>query len=109
MKSLPRSFEYRKGDTAENVGTRLAIWTRDVIAAFKRIPDVTYIEVPVASGGSVDVESAGTPAAVSVARVVSGTVTATPGIEWTPINGGFRVEAVYGITGSSRLMLRVEV
>jgi hypothetical protein len=58
MRLLPRSFEYRSGDTAESVGTRLAIWTRDVIAAFKRIPDVTYIEVPVASGGSVDVESA---------------------------------------------------
>ena len=109
MKSLPRSFEYRKGDTAENVGTRLAIWTRDVIAAFKRIPDVTYIEVPIASGGSADVESAGTPSAVSVARVVSGTVTAAPGIEWSHINGGFRVDAVYGITGASRLMLRVEV
>ena len=57
MRLLPRSFEYRSGDTAESVGTRLAIWTRDVIAAFKRIPDVTYIEVPVASGGSADVES----------------------------------------------------
>jgi len=55
------------------------------------------------------VESAGTPSAVSVARVVSGTVTATPGIEWSHINGGFRVDAVYGITGASRLMLRVEV
>ena len=66
MRLLPRSFEYRSGDTAESVGTRLATWTRDVIAAFKRIPDVTYIEVPVASGGSADVESAGTPAAASV-------------------------------------------
>ena len=34
MKLLPRSFEYRDGDTLESVGARLAIWTRDVIQSF---------------------------------------------------------------------------
>jgi len=108
VKSLPRSFEYRNGDTAESIGTRLAVWTRDVISAFKRIPDVTLREVEVPSGSSVDVNGIA-PTGVSVARVMGGTVTASPGIHWRPIDGGFRIESVYGITGTARLMLRVEV
>ena len=45
MRLLPRSLEYRKGDTPESIGTRLAIWTRDVIAALRLVPDVTYATV----------------------------------------------------------------
>jgi len=110
MRLLPRSLEYRKDDSPESVGTRLAIWTRDVIAALRGVPDVSYTTVTATDLPlTVAVDGGGAPRSVLVARVVSGTVTATPGIEWSHINGGFRVDAVYGITGASRLMLRVEV
>lgn len=109
MRLLPRSFEYRAGDTAESIGTRLAIWTRDVIQAFTRIPDVSYTTIT-ATDLPVTVEMAGgAPRSVLVARVVSGTVAAAPGIEWSPAASGFSLTAVHGVTGTPVLTLRVEV
>jgi hypothetical protein len=109
MKRLPRSFEYRSGDTPENIATRLAIWTRDVIQSFARIPDVVYTSVTIPSAGEIDVTSTGTPRSVVVARVEAGTVSAAPGIEWEPIAEGFRITAVHGVAGAATLSLRVEV
>jgi hypothetical protein len=110
MRVLPRSFEYRKDDTPESVGQRVAAWTRDAIQSFSRIPDVTYTAVTVPSGETVDVLVAnGIPRSVLVARVVSGTVTAAPGIDWVPVAGGFTIRAVYGVAGTAVLALRVEV
>lgn len=109
MRLLPRSFEYRSGDTAESISTRLAIWTRDVISALARVPDVSYVTVT-ATGLPATVEVAnGTPRGVLVARVVSGTVAAAPGIEWSPAATGFVLTAVHGVTGTPVLTLRVEV
>jgi hypothetical protein len=109
MKLLPRSFEYRFGDTFDSVAVRLAIWTRDAIKSFSAIPDVSYTTVTVPSGGELDVTSTGTPRSVVVARVVAGAVSAAPGIEWVPIAGGFTITAVHGVAGAATLSLRVEV
>lgn len=109
MKSLPRSFEYRTGDTAEGIGTRLAVWTRDVIAALRMVPNVKYTTVT-ATGLPITVAvDGGTPRSVLVARVVSGTVSAAPGVEWSPAATGFVLTAVHGVTGTPVLTLRVEV
>ncbi len=110
MRILPRSLEYRVGDTLESIGTRLAVWTRDVIQALRQLPEVAYVTATVPSGEIVAVaSSAGIPRSVVVARVVSGTVTAAPGIDWLPTAGGFTIRAVYGVTGTAVLALRVEV
>lgn len=109
MKLLPRSFEYRDGDTLENVGARLAIWTRDVIQSFKAIPEVVYLTVPWAGTSLPVAVRGGTPRSVVVARVESGTVSAAPGVEWEPIASGFQLTAVYGVSSPATLSLRVEV
>lgn len=109
MRRLPRSFEYRKGDTPESIGTRLAVWTRDVIAAFRDVPSVTFATVTATDLPLTVAVDGGTPRSVMVARVVSGTVAAAPGIEWSPAAAGFVLTAVYGVTGTPVLALRVEV
>ena len=109
MKLLPRSFEYRDGDTFESVGQRLAIWTRDVIKSFSVIPDVAYLTVQW-TGVAVPVfVRGGTPRSVVVARVEDGTVSAAPGVTWEPIATGFKLTAVYGVASPATLSLRVEV
>ena len=109
MRLLPRSFEYRSGDTAESIGTRLAVWTRDVIAALRTVPDVTYATVTATDLPITVAVDGGAPRSVLVARVVSGTVSAAPGVEWSPAATGFTLTAVHGVTGTPVLALRVEV
>lgn len=109
MRLLPRSFEYRIGDTAEGVATRVAEWARDVRKSLARVPDVEYVTVPW-TGDAVSVFAAGgAPRSVVVARVVDGTVTAAPGVEWEPVASGFRMTAVHGVSAPATLLLRVEV
>lgn len=109
MRVLPRSFEFRKDDSPESVGTRLAIWTRDVIQSFKAIPEVVYLTVPWAGTSLPVAVRGGAPRSVVVARVESGTVSAAPGVEWEPIAAGFQLTAVYGVSSPATLSLRVEV
>ncbi len=109
MRLLPRSLEYRKGDTPESVGERLAIWTRDVIAALRLVPDVTYTTITAVDLPLTVAVDGGAPRSVLVARVVSGTVSAAPGVEWSPAATGFTLTAVHGVTGTPVLALRVEV
>ena len=109
MRLLPRSLEYRKGDTPESIGTRLAIWTRDVIASFRDVPDVSYATITAPDLPVTVAVDGGPPRSVLVARVVSGTVSAAPGVEWSPAATGFVLTAVHGVTGTPVLALRVEV
>ena len=109
MRLLPRSLEYRKDDSPESVGTRLAIWTRDVIAALRLVPDVTYATVTATDLPLTVAVDGGAPRSVLVARVVSGTVASAPGVEWSPAATGFVLTAVHGVTGTPVLALRVEV
>ena len=109
MKKLPRSLELRTADPAATVYQRLTEWARDVAAALKVVPDVSYVTVDIPSGGTASIAVAGRARSVMVARVVSGTVTAAPGIDWSPTEAGVLVSSVYGVTGASRLTLRVEV
>ena len=109
MRLLPRSLEYRTGDTAESIGTRLAVWTRDVIQSLTRVPDVSYTTVTATDLPVTVAVDGGAPRSVLVARVVSGTVAAAPGIEWSPAATGFSLTAVHGVTGTPVLTLRVEV
>ena len=109
MRLLPRSLEYRKDDSPESVGTRLAIWTRDVIAALRGVPDVSYTTVTATDLPLTVAVDGRAPRSVLVARVVSGTVAAAPGIEWSPAATGFSLTAVHGVTGTPVLALRVEV
>ena len=109
MKKLPRSLELRTSDPIGTVYQRIAEWARDVAAALKLVPDVSYVTVDIPSGGTASIAVTGRARSVMVARVVSGTVTAAPGINWSPTEDGVLVSSVYGVTGASRLTLRVEV
>ena len=109
MRRLPRSFEYRKGDALESIGTRLAVWTRDVISALRDVPDVSYATITATDLPRTVAVDGGAPRSVLVARVVSGTVSAAPGVEWSPAATGFVLTAVHGVTGTPVLALRVEV
>ena len=109
MRLLPRSLEYRDGDTFESVAARLAIWTRDVIAALRTVPSVTYTTITATDLPLTVAVDGGAPRSVLVARVVSGTVAAAPGVEWSPAATGFVLTAVHGVTGTPVLTLRVEV
>jgi hypothetical protein len=109
MKKLPRSLELRTSDGAATVYQRLMEWARDVVTSLKLVPDVSYVTVDVPSGGTASIKLDGRARSVILARVVTGTVTATPGIDWSPTAAGFDVSAVYGVSGASRIALRVEV
>ena len=109
MKKIPRSLELRTSDPIGTVHQRIMEWTRDALASLKLVPDVSYVTVDIPSGGTASITVDGRARSVMVARVVSGTITAAPGIDWEPINNGVEVSAVYGVTGASRLTLRVEV
>ncbi len=108
MKNLPRSLELRASDAEASVRQRINEWTRDVEALLEKVPDVSYMTIDVPSGAGVAVSSA-QPSSVSIARVVTGTTTAAPGIVWAPTSGGFTVTALYGFSGDARLRLRIEV
>lgn len=110
MKKLPRSLELRAEDNERTMRVRIMEWTRDVLKSLRTIPDVEFISVDVPSSPDVDVRTEnGRPRSVSIARVLSGTVTAAPGIEWDPAANGFTITALHGFSGDARLSLRVEV
>jgi len=70
---------------------------------------VGYVTVTIATGETPSITTLGTPRAVSVARVTSGTVSAAVGVDWAPVAGGFEVLGVYGVALPATLSLRVEV
>lgn len=109
MIRIPRSLELRAKDGLDGVVARLSEWTRDVREILRQTPVVTYRTVTIPSGGTATIETDGAPRSVILARVVSGTITATPGIAWAPSRDGVTVGAVYGVTGDARLTLRIEV
>lgn len=105
-----RSLELRTKDPAATVYQRIMEWARDVRTALSAVPTVTYVTADVpASGALAGVRADGRVRSVSVARVISGTVSGSPGLHWTPANSGFDVVSLYGVTGAARVTLRVEV
>ena len=108
MKKLPRAIDYRSIDEMPGVLRRFAMWTRDVVESLQDVPDVSYVTVTMPQEGR-PIASDGIPRSVTVARVITGTITATPGLDWIPSAGGFIVRAVYGVTGTVSLVLRIEV
>lgn len=111
MKSLPRKLDILTRDPLDTIHTRVMEWARDVREAFARIPDVSFVtvDVPASAGVSVAIGNGQQPQSVSIARVITGTTSAAPGIVWAPTKGGFTVTALYGFSGAARLSLRVEV
>lgn len=105
---LPRSVELRTRDPLGVTYTRIMEWSRDVVRVLRGVREVKVVTVDVPASPNVTVDVGFRVASVTVARVVSGTVTATPGIAWSPEGDGFTITALYGVTGDARLSLRAE-
>lgn len=106
---LPQSIELRSEDPESIVRSRIMSWARDVVRFLRALPSVSFATVDIPASPDLFVLTDGRPRSVSVARVVSGTVTGTPGIGWSNEGRGIRITALYGFSGSARLALRIEV
>ena len=109
MTKLPQSLELRSEDPEAIVRSRIMAWARDVARFLRALPEVAFTTIDVPASPSLFVLTDGRPRSVTVARVVSGTVTGTPGIGWENEGSGIRITALYGFSGAARLVLRVEV
>ena len=105
---LPISLELRAEDPERLVRTRIGSWARDVLRFLAAIPSVEFKTIDVLASPDLFVLTSGRPRSVSIARVISGTVTGTPGIDWSNEGEGIRITGLYGFSGDARLSLRIE-
>lgn len=109
MSKLPAAIELRSEDPEASVRSRVTSWARDVLRFLRELPTVSFRTVDIPASPDLLVITDGRPRAVSIARVVSGTVTGTPGIGWANEGGGIRITGLYGFSASARVVLRIEV
>lgn len=108
---VPRPVRFESGDTPVSRARRLNKFTRETSAYLAQVGRVYFRDLVITDASVIPAVAVpeGAVRSVTVARVVEGTVTAAPGVNWSPTSSGVEVSGFYGVAAPCRLTLRIEV